>query len=73
MATRDEIEMQKAPSSSMRADANPVQGFHKSRDERELARFGKTQQLRVCRPLFCLNFAEWFWCSATLVCCQSWA
>ena len=58
MATRDEVEMQKAPSSSMRAEVNPVQEFHKSRDERELARFGKTQQLRVRHPLFDPNFAE---------------
>ena len=58
MATRDEIEMQKAPSSFTRAKVDPVQEFHKSRDERELARFGKTQQLRVRHPLFYLNFAE---------------
>jgi hypothetical protein len=55
MADYDNFEMQKGPLDIMRTDAQPVHSIPKTRDERELARFGKKQQLRVRNHFFLLR------------------
>lgn len=44
VAVHDGLELQKVPSG---AEVHPMHDYSKTRDERDLARFGKKQQLRA--------------------------